>query len=149
MNLSLKSYTFCLYFNFIIYLYVWIRIHKSNTDPDPQHCLIRNFPHVPHYLYLVSKNCIPKSKKPVPVWRYCPTFYSKLIIKLYVKRRRFGQFRIIVTWSSIVTAGFGGQRKRRSARIRFVVCDVCGSALKFELHPDPFQNVCGSEIPYY
>ena len=39
LNLCLKCYTFCLYF--ILYLNVWIRIHKaseygSNTDPDPQ-----------------------------------------------------------------------------------------------------------------
>ena len=46
VNLCPKSYTFCLYF--ILYLHVWIQIHKapeygSNTDPNPQHwthCLL-------------------------------------------------------------------------------------------------------------
>ena len=43
MNLCLKSYTFHLYF--ILFLHVWIRIHKapeygSNADPDPQHWLV-------------------------------------------------------------------------------------------------------------
>ena len=55
LNLCLKCYTFCLYF--ILYLNVWIRIHKaseygSNTDPDPQHWFIyskRNLKNITSY----------------------------------------------------------------------------------------------------
>ena len=39
-ELSLKSYTFYLYF--IRYLHVWIRIHIGHTDPDPQSSRKRN-----------------------------------------------------------------------------------------------------------
>ena len=35
----LKSYTFCLYFN--LFLHVWIRIRNLNTDQDPQSSWIR------------------------------------------------------------------------------------------------------------
>ena len=59
------------------------------------------------------------------------------------------QIRTIKDNSDLEFNSNGLFRRPTQTRIRFVVCDVCGSALKFELHPDPFQNVCGSEIPYY